>query len=174
MINPDAEQVLEDLLRNDLDVVFCGTQAGAVSAQRHAYYAGPGNRFWTILHESALVPSVLVPHEYRKLLDFRIGLTDVAKCTFGPDAILRRRHFRIDDFRRKIADNAPRVVAFNGKKAASAALGIPSRRLGYGLQAVRIGRSSVFVLPSTSGAARAYWSAGPWMALSSHLGRMPA
>lgn len=163
-----AEQVLPDLLRDDLDIVFCGTQAGTASAQRRAYYAGPGNRFWTVLYDAGLIPARLRPENYRRLLEFRIGLTDVAKRTYGPDADLRRDHFDVEAFRAKIERHRPRVIAFNGKKAAWAAIGFPTGSLRYGQQDAMIGASAVFVLPSTSGAANGFWDAGPWRALSAY------
>ena len=163
-----AEQVLPDLLRDDLDIVFCGTQAGTVSARRRAYYAGPGNRFWATLYDTGLVSSRLMPEDYRRLLEFRMGLTDVAKRTHGPDAVLRRAHFDVEGFHAKIERHRPRVIAFNGKKAASAAMGLATGSLHYGMQNVTIGTSAVFVLPSTSGAASGFWNIGPWRALSAY------
>jgi G:T/U-mismatch repair DNA glycosylase len=53
----------------------------------------------------------------------------------------------------------PANLAFNGKSAARGALGRP---VSYGLQEERIGGANVWVLPSTSGAARRYWDVGPW------------
>ena len=35
--------ILPDVLAPGLDIVFCGTAVGNVSAQRGVYYAGPGN-----------------------------------------------------------------------------------------------------------------------------------
>ena len=40
--------ILKDLLQPNLDIVFCGTAAGEVSARKAAYYAGPGNQFYPI------------------------------------------------------------------------------------------------------------------------------
>lgn len=37
--------ILPDRLGPGLRVVFCGTAAGAVSARKGHYYAGPGNLF---------------------------------------------------------------------------------------------------------------------------------
>jgi double-stranded uracil-DNA glycosylase len=45
----NLEDVLPDVLGPGLRVVFCGTAAGAVSAVRGAYYAGPGIPGRTIL-----------------------------------------------------------------------------------------------------------------------------
>jgi G:T/U-mismatch repair DNA glycosylase len=43
--------ILIDLIRTDLKLVICGTAAGNASAERAAYYAGRGNRFWKIMYE---------------------------------------------------------------------------------------------------------------------------
>jgi hypothetical protein len=48
----------------------------------------------------------------------------------------------------------PTLVAFNGKRAAQEYYG---KKVSYGEQTESIGRSTVFVLPSTSGAARKFW-----------------
>jgi mismatch-specific thymine-DNA glycosylase len=68
---------LPDLLESGLDLVICGTAAGAVSAKAGQYYAGPGNRFWSVLHGVGLTDRLLDPSEYRIRLSYGIGLTDV-------------------------------------------------------------------------------------------------
>ena len=73
----DPNTKLEDLLSPGLDLVVCGTAASPVSAERGQYYAGPGNRFWSVLEETGLTPRRLQPSEYRSLLELGIGLTDV-------------------------------------------------------------------------------------------------
>src|SRR4051794_24990543 len=85
--------VLPDVLRRDLRVVFCGTAAGTTSARRREYYAGRGNRFWTILHETGLTPRRLRPAEFRDLVTYGIGLTDVCKTQDGMDRELRAAAF---------------------------------------------------------------------------------
>jgi double-stranded uracil-DNA glycosylase len=71
--------VILPLFSTGLRVVFWGTAAGTASAMASAYYAGPGNRFWSILHESGLAPRRLAPSEFRLLPECGIGLTDVCK-----------------------------------------------------------------------------------------------
>jgi TDG/mug DNA glycosylase family protein len=158
--------VLPDVLRPGLRLVLCGTQAGRVSALRGAYYAGPGNKFWKTLHETGLTPERLGPGDFLSLPRHGIGLTDVAKATFGPDAALLRSHFDVEAFMSKIRAHAPAVVAFNGKRAAQAVLGSPSGAMSYGLQAAKLAGALAFVLPSTSGAAAGFWSIEPWRELS--------
>ncbi|KRE08859.1 hypothetical protein ASE61_04745 [Bosea sp. Root670] len=158
--------ILPDILEPGLRVVFCGTQAGAVSARRGAYYAGPGNKFWPVLHEIGLVPVRLWPEEFATLPRYGIGLTDVAKRSSGPDSALRGGHFDVAGFTARIAANRPRFLAFNGKRAAQVALGISEGRLAYGPQADGLAGAEVYILPSTSGAAAGFWSIEPWKQLA--------
>lgn len=160
------DDILPDVLEPGLRVVFCGTQAGAVSARRGAYYAGPGNKFWPVLQQIGLVPVRLQPEEFRTLPRYGIGLTDVAKRTSGPDSALRGGHFDVAGFAARIAANRPRILAFNGKRAAQAALGVNEGRLAYGLQAHGLADADIYVLPSTSGAAAGFWSIEPWKQLA--------
>jgi double-stranded uracil-DNA glycosylase len=62
LLPPD---ILPDLLADGLDLVICGTAAGAVSAARGAYYAGPGNRFWATLADTGLTPRRSCPPNIR-------------------------------------------------------------------------------------------------------------
>jgi TDG/mug DNA glycosylase family protein len=163
-----ADGVLRDLLRHGLKAVFCGTQAGSQSARRGAYYAGRGNRFWPTLHDVGLTPVRLAPEQYAELLDYQIGLTDVAKKTSGADSLLRRTHVDVTFFA-KIERYAPRMLAFNGKRAASLALKVPGPALVYGRQGTMIGNTEVFVLPSTSGAASGFWDARHWQDFARHI-----
>jgi TDG/mug DNA glycosylase family protein len=158
--------ILPDVLEPGLRVVFCGTQAGAASARRGAYYAGPGNKFWTVLHQVGLLPERFAPERFRELPRYGIGLTDVAKLSFGPDTALRGSHFDATGFVARMAASSPRFVAFNGKRAAQAVLGPKSLSSGYGQQAASLAGAQVYVLPSTSGAAAGFWSIEPWKQLA--------
>ena len=163
------QQVLADLLPPNLWVVFCGTQAGAASAAQGRYYAGRGNKFWHILPRVGLLPTGFDPCNYLELPKFGLGLTDVAQMMSGPDSALRSHHFDVAGFKRKISRAAPRFIAFNGKRAASVVMKMPGTALRYGLQDIKIEQSSVFVLPSTSGAANAHWDEDPWFELARQL-----
>ncbi len=158
--------VLPDVLVEDLSVVFCGTAVGQRSAERKAYYAGPGNQFWPTLWEVGLTPVKLLPEEYAMLPHYGIGLTDLVKISSGSDQSLIKSHYDVPGFRAKIEAYAPRVVAFNGKKAAETALGCSVE---YGKQLAVIGTSEVWVLPSTSGAARGFWDITYWQRLADSL-----
>ena len=71
--------MLPDLLDYNLLVVFCGTAAGTVSAERKRYFAGKGNKFWKTLYEVGLTPSRLEPAEYKLLLEYGIGLAPLVE-----------------------------------------------------------------------------------------------
>jgi TDG/mug DNA glycosylase family protein len=155
--------VLPDLLKPGLRVVFCGTAAGTASARAESYYAGPGNSFWQTLHATGLTPGQLSPTEYLRLADFDIGLTDICKARHGSDDDVGTKVFDVPGLEAKIRQSKPRFVAFNGKNAAKAAL---QRPVDYGRQPERLGGVEVWVLPSTSGAARGYWDLKPWSELA--------
>ena len=149
-------------------MVFCGTAAGTKSARVGAYYAGPGNQFWNVLHRVGLTPRRLAPQEFRELLSFGIGLTDLWKETSGSDSEVTMIQPDVRSLRSRVLKYSPRVLAFNGKSSAKAFLGRPAR---YGLQPDTVGRTEVFVLPSTSGAARGYWNDSYWHDLAKSLRR---
>ena len=83
--------VLSDLLKPGLRVVFCGTASGNDSARKGDYYANPSNKFWCVLYKTGFTPRRLQPCEFRQVLEYRIGLTDIAKDFAGPDARLTGR-----------------------------------------------------------------------------------
>jgi len=170
VVSSARPDVLPDVLAPGLRVVFCGTGAGTTSAELRAYYAGPGNRFWPMLAETGLTPHRIAPSDYRTILSHGLGLTDIAKAHVGSDAVLDRTHVDAEGLRERISAVAPRFMAFTSKRAASLYLGRPSRAIGYGLQAERIGETALFVLPSPSGAARGAWSPAPWHELSALAG----
>lgn len=155
--------VLPDVLTANLAIVFCGSAAGAESARRQAYYAGPGNAFWPTLFEIGLTPWQLIPEEYGRVTEFGLGLTDLAKTVSGSDSALSARDFDPDGLRAKIAAFRPRVLAFTSKRSAKEFLG---HRVDYGLACEHIGDTALFVLPSPSGAARRYWNSDLWHELA--------
>jgi TDG/mug DNA glycosylase family protein len=159
--------VLPDILAPGLRVIFCGTAAGTASARTKAYYAGPGNSFWETLHSTGLTPVRLAPSEFGRLPEFGIGLTDICKVLHGSDAEVGTVEFDVAGLQARIAEAEPNCLAFNGKNAARGAL---ERAVDFGPQLERIGGAEVWVLPSTSGAARRYWDIRPWQQLARTCG----
>jgi TDG/mug DNA glycosylase family protein len=158
--------VLPDILPPGLRLVFCGTAAGTASAKARAYYAGPGNSFWATLHAVSLTPEQLEPAEFERLPEFGIGLTDICKVHHGSDEEVGTVEFDVAGLERKIATAEPANLAFNGKNAARGAL---ERDVAYGPQDERLGGATLWVLPSTSGAARRFWKIEPWHELGRNL-----
>ena len=152
--------MLRDCLSTNLRLVICGTAAGTVSAARGQYYAGPGNKFWRTLHDVGLTPRRLDPSEYRLLLGHGIGLTDIVKRQAGMDREIDFRRSGREELRGKILRCRPRILCFNGKRAAQEYL--RRRRIDFGRQEEGIGNTRLFVAPSTSGAANAYWDIRYW------------
>jgi TDG/mug DNA glycosylase family protein len=148
--------VLPDYLAPDLRIVFCGTAAAPRSAGLGHYYAGTGNDFWPYLHESGLISERLTPVHDARILEFGIGLTDIAKHVAASSDRGLADHYDVEGFVRKIAEFRPQWVAFHGKTAArvvSYALG-HGRRLNLGPQPWRVAQSQVFAVPSASGSNR--------------------
>jgi TDG/mug DNA glycosylase family protein len=77
--------------------------------------------------------------------------------------------FDVSGFRAKIEKYAPKAVAFNGKKAAQ--LFFASPNVEYGPQKEKIGPMGLFVLPSTSGAARGFWDSEYWFQIAKFVER---
>lgn len=160
---PPVRDVLPDLLGPSLRLVICGSAAGTVSARRGAYYAGPGNAFYRTLYEIGLTDRLLRPEEYAELITLGIGLTDVGKRAFGPDAAIPADVWDAEAVRAKVLRCAPRVLAFNGKNAARRTLG---RDVPYGRLPDRLGQTLLFVCPSTSGRARRFMDPQVWRDLA--------
>jgi TDG/mug DNA glycosylase family protein len=158
--------VLDDVLAPGLRVVFCGTAPGRASAAQGAYYAHPQNKFWRVLHEVGFTPRQLRPEEFREVLQYGLGLTDIAKHTFGMDSQLPAGSLGPEAtraLRERIDFYQPRVLAFTSVTGGSRYLG---RKARLGLQPERVGNTIVWVLPSPAPTANWRWDAGPWRQLA--------
>ncbi len=159
--------MLPDVLTFDLDVIFCGTAKGEASARLGYYYAGPGNKFYGILHDAGFTPHKLRPDQCYQINQFKIGLTDLVHTESGNDSEISKEAYDVDGFLAKMKEYKPKLIAFNSKKGASFVLGFKgvTSLVEYGLQERTIGQSKLFVLPSTSGSARKYWNEKYWFEL---------
>jgi TDG/mug DNA glycosylase family protein len=165
------DDVLPDVLAPHLTVLFCGNAAGTVSARVGAPYAGPGNLFWRTLHQVGLTPELLLPAEFRRLPEFGLGLTDACKVSFGSDAEVGTAQHDAKRLEQTVRRAQPGHLAFVGKRAAETVTGHP---LSYGPQGERFAGAQTWVLPSTSGRARRYWSIEPWRQLARAATTLPA
>ena len=145
-------QPLPDHLGPGLRIVFVGFNPGLHSARVGHHYAGPSNRFWSILHRAGLTPRRFEPREDALLPGLGYGLTNIvdrptrsaAEITPGEYAEGRVR------LRRKIERCRPRVVCFVGKGVYLAWSG--RREAAWGFQETRqVEGVAEFVAPSSSG-----------------------
>ncbi len=161
--------VLPDVLAPDLGIVFCGTAASRISAERGYNYANPGNQFWPTLKLLGLIPPQFDPINFRTLPQYGLGLTDLCKASIGNDDELSEESYDTAALLRKIKKYQPHILAFTSKNGASHFL---QHKPDYGLQAGTIGSTKVFVLPSTSGRARRFFDITVWQALGAlHLNK---
>ena len=169
--NTSLQPILPDMLSKNLKLVFCGSAAGVVSAQKQAYYAGPGNKFWPTLYEIGLTPRLFSPNQCHLLLDLGIGLTDMAKFVYGSDASLQKGSDDPTRIYQIVNESTPTVLAFVGKRAAQVFFRahFSIKNVPYGVQKQTINKTELFVLPSPSGLAVRYWNTRPWYDLARHL-----
>jgi len=161
--------ILKDLLEKDLDIVFCGTAVGNVSAQKQSYYASPSNQFYSILAKTKLTPKQLLPENYKEFLNYKIGLTDIAKKVSGNDNVLSKTDFDREGLYLKIEEYQPKIFCFNGKKACAEFLNTKTNKINYGFLNETIGKTKLFVAPSTSGSARRFWDESYWYMLKEEI-----
>lgn len=147
---------LEDILAEQLAVIFCGINPGMTAAAQGHHFAGRGNRFWRTLHLAGFTPIEVRAENDRSILQYQCGLTAVVERPTARADQLALHEFIAAAvvFEQKIARHAPRCVAFLGKAAYSALSG--QKDLAWGLQAKTFGGAAVWVLPNPSGRNRAF------------------
>ena len=152
--------ILPDVLQPNLKLVFCGTAASRISAEAGAYYANPGNKFWRTPYAVGFTPRQFTPKEFPTLLDYGIGLTDLAKYTFGVDSDLRREDF--DGMRSERKSCIMRLMLWPSPANALPRNSTKSKFIAWGRQPDKIGSTVLFVLPSPSGLASRSWDISYW------------
>ncbi|PPA03108.1 G/U mismatch-specific DNA glycosylase [Pseudomonas sp. MWU12-2312b] len=147
---------LEDILAEQLAVIFCGINPGVMAAAQGHHFAGRGNRFWRTLHLAGFTPQEVRAQNDRTILQYQCGLTAVVERPTARADQLSMHEFTAAAaaFEEKITRYAPRFVAFLGKAAYCALSG--QRDVAWGLQAQTFGNASVWVLPNPSGRNRAF------------------
>lgn len=141
---------LPDILQPGLKLVFVGYNPSLPAARIGHYYAGKQNFFYVLLHRHGLTPVLLTPWDDHTLPRYGIGVTDMcpiptAQAGMLPAGALRGGRRALQE---KLERLEPRVVCFNGLGVYRAYFGRPP--MSVGLQPDLIGKSSVFVVPSTS------------------------
>lgn len=145
--------MLEDYLEMNLDIVFVGINPSLMAAHRGRYYAGPGNHFYKLLHESGLTPKCISFEEDYKLLQYGIGLTNIVTRPTRSAADLKRTEIKegVGIVEEKLKIYKPKIAVFNGKCIYEVFANLNSKSTFYfGLQPERIGETAIWVTPSSS------------------------
>lgn len=147
---------LPDLLRKNLDVVFCGINPALSAAQAGHHFSSRSNRFWRVLHLAGFTPHVIRPENDDTVLQFGYGLTAaVGRPTVRASELAGREfHEAAADLERKLQYYRPHYLAFLGKPAFAAIF--RQRRVDWGPQVNHFGGTKVWVLPNPSGLNRAF------------------
>ena len=147
---------LADVLRKDLDVVFCGINPALSAAQAGHHFSSRSNRFWRVLHLAGFTPHLIQPEDDRTILQFGCGLTAaVERPTVRASELTSLEfHEAAEELERKIRRYRPRYLAFLGKPAFAAIF--RQRTVDWGQQSIRFGGAAVWVLPNPSGLNRAF------------------
>ncbi len=147
---------MPDLVAPGLDVLFCGINPGAWSGALGHHFAHPGNRFWKVLHLAGFTDVQLNAAEERRLLECRLGITNLVSRTttaaaeLAPDE-LRRGAVQLERTVRRVL---PKTVAFLGIGAYRVAFARP--RATVGPQAETLASVTVWLLPNPSGLQACY------------------
>jgi TDG/mug DNA glycosylase family protein len=147
---------LRDLLRKNLDVVFCGINPALSAAQAGHHFSSPSNRFWRVLHLAGFTQHLIQPENDRTILQYGCGLTAaVERPTVRASEVTRHDfHEAGEELERKLRRYCPRYLAFLGKPAFAAICRQGS--VDWGQQFMRFGGAEVWVLPNPSGLNRAF------------------
>ena len=154
-------KTLPDYLSHGLDIVFVGLNPGLRSVEVGHYFASTQNRFWPAINTSGLLWEPLDAESDARILEQRMGFTDVVKRPSSGASNLRAGDFRrwAPVLREKLERFQPRIVCFNGATAYRNYLrygcGI-TERPELGLQHHKIGASQVFMVPNPSPANAVY------------------
>ncbi|XP_029157439.1 G/T mismatch-specific thymine DNA glycosylase-like isoform X2 [Nylanderia fulva] len=144
---------LDDYLEMNLDLVFVGINPSLMAAHRGRYYAGPGNHFYKLLHESGLTPRFVSFEEDYKLLQYSIGLTNIVTRPTRSAADLKRTEIKegAKVVEEKLRLYKPKIAVFNGKCIYEVFANIRANsKFYFGLQPECIGDTVIWVTPSSS------------------------
>lgn len=142
---------MPDIIAPGLRVLFCGINPSVYSAVVGHHFARPGNRFWKALHAAGWTPQVLEPTRDRALLDYGLGVTNVARPATVAAADLAPGALEAGgcELEARVREFSPRWLAVLGVSAYRVAFDEPKAVLG--LQPRVIGATRVWVLPNPSG-----------------------
>lgn len=130
---------VDDLLADDLRLLFVGINPGLWTAAVNAHFARPGNRFWPALHRAGITPYLVdaatgfTEGDRDSLLSVGLGITNLVPVATARADELTAAQLTAggDRLRRLVRERQPAVVAM---------LGITAFRQAFGRRNVTIGR----------------------------------
>ncbi|XP_076642296.1 uncharacterized protein LOC143353114 isoform X2 [Halictus rubicundus] len=135
----------------NLHIIFIGINPSLMAAHRGRYYAGPGNHFYKLLHQSGLTPRCIKYEEDYKLLQYGIGLTNIVARPTRSSADLKRTEIKegCETVKEKLKTYKPKIAVFNGKCIYDV-FANKTDNFHFGLQPERIEEVALWVTPSSS------------------------
>jgi TDG/mug DNA glycosylase family protein len=132
-----------------MKLILVGCNPTDRSARVGHYYAGRMNEFWPLLYDARIVPELLEAKDDKRVIEFGVGLTDLVKRPTRTIDEIERHEFAEGRIllAHKLAEYAPRVVAFNGKLVYEK---FAQTKCTLGLQKKKLYGADIFVLPSSS------------------------
>lgn len=148
--------MLTDIIKENLNVLFCGINPGLKSASDGHHFSGRSNRFWKVLNLAGFTPYQIEAINDINILDFGFGLTTaVARATSRADQLAKEEFDdSIEIFKGKIKQFKPKYIAFLGKAAYKAFSG--KKQITWGLQPEDFCGAKVWILPNPSGLNRGF------------------
>ncbi len=148
--------MLTDIIKVNLNVIFCGINPGLKSSNDGYHFSGRSNRFWKVLHQAGFTPYEIEAVHDTSLLDFGYGLTTaVARATSRADELSKEEFDEsLESFKSKITAYQPQYIAFLGKAAYKAFS--KKKEVLWGEQPEDFCGAKVWVLPNTSGLNRGF------------------
>jgi TDG/mug DNA glycosylase family protein len=148
---------LTDTIQPGVRVFLVGINPGVLSATTGHHFAGPTNRFWSLLYESGIVPEPISHEDDVRLPLWGIGMTNlIARPSPGIDVLKPQEY--IDGWKileKKIDRVRPQIVAFVGVtmyRALAKILGHAKEiAIEPGFQPASVHGARIFVLPNPSG-----------------------
>jgi len=144
-------RTVPDMIGHSLRVLFVGINPGLYSAAIGHHFGRPGNRFWPAMHAGGFTPRLLSPFEEGRLLEWRLGISNlVDRATATADELTRAELERGErQLERKLRRYRPQFAAVVGLTAFRIAFG--QAKAGLGRQPDQIAETTMWVLPNPSG-----------------------
>ena len=144
-------KTLPDVISSGLKILFIGINPGLYTAAVGHHFGRPGNRFWPALYNAGFTSRLLSAFEEQEFLEAGYGIVNVvARATARADELSTEELIAGGvELEKKIRKFKPCFCAFIGMGAYRVAFKRP--RAPIGRQSEKIGDSSVWVVPSTSG-----------------------